>query len=96
MAEEEAPKPAEEAPAPAALVSASPVSEKATESPAEPAAAPAVASAEVAAETAAARAPAAPAEPVNKLHEWAAALGIMLFLALVLWVFLTFFRGATL
>ena len=37
--------------------------------------------------------PATPAEPPNKLHEWGAALGIMMFLALVLWIFLSFLRN---
>ena len=41
-------------------------------------------------------APAVPTEPPNKLHEYGAAAGIMIFLALVLWTFLTFLRGASL
>lgn len=36
-----------------------------------------------------------PAAPTNKLHEWGAAVGIMIFLALVLWTFLTFLRSAS-
>jgi hypothetical protein len=39
--------------------------------------------------------PAAPAAPPNKLHEWGAAIGIMVFLALVLWTFLSFLRSAS-
>ena len=34
-----------------------------------------------------------PVGPANKLHEWGAALGIMMFLALVLWMFLGFLRN---
>ena len=37
-----------------------------------------------------------PLGPPNKLYEWGAALGIMVFLALVLWVFLNFLRSAAL
>ena len=39
--------------------------------------------------------PPAPPAPPNKLHEWGAAIGIMVFLALVLWVFLNFLRSAS-
>ena len=39
--------------------------------------------------------PVAPPAPPNKLHEWGAAVGIMVFLALVLWVFLSFLRSAS-
>lgn len=41
-------------------------------------------------------APAVPTEPPNKLHEYGAAAVIMVFLTLVLWMFLTFLRGASL
>jgi 3-oxoacyl-ACP reductase-like protein len=39
--------------------------------------------------------PAAPPAPPNKLHEWGAAIGIMVFLAIVLWTFLSFLRNAS-
>ena len=83
MAEDEAPKPAE----PEASQSASPTPETAAEvetAEPEPPAAPLKVE------------PAAPPAPPNKLHEWGAALAIMVFLGFVLWVFLNFFRSATL
>ena len=83
MAEDEAPKPAE----PEASQSASPVPEIAAEvEKAEPEAAATPVKVE----------PVAPPTPPNKLHEWGAALAIMVFLGFVLWVLLNFFRSATL
>ena len=40
-------------------------------------------------------APAAPPAPPNKLHEWGEAIGIMVFLGIVLWTFLSFLRNAS-
>jgi hypothetical protein len=40
--------------------------------------------------------PAAPPAPVNKLHEWAAALAIMVFLTAVMFGFIYFLRGSSL
>ena len=39
--------------------------------------------------------PPAPAEPVNKVHEWAAAAAIVVFLTIVLAGFVFFMRGAS-
>ena len=46
-------------------------------------------------EAADAVAPTAPAAPVNKIHEWAAAAAIVVFLTLVLAGFVFFLRGAS-
>lgn len=89
MAEEEAPKPVE----PEASQTASPRPETATETPAATEIAD-VAKLEATAPEAAK--PTLPAAPPNKLHEWGAAVGIMIFLALVLYVFLNFLRGVSL
>jgi hypothetical protein len=62
---------------------------KPVEPPADPPAEPPAA--EAAVEPPKAK-PSQPAAPPNKLHEWGAALGIMMFLALVLWMFLNFLR----
>ncbi len=39
--------------------------------------------------------PGAPPEPVNKVHEWAAAAAIVVFLSIVLAGFVYFFRGTS-
>lgn len=79
MAEDEQAKPTSEPP-PAAAAEAAPPEEEPAQS-AAPSPEPV--------------APPAPAAPPNKVHEWGAALGIMVFLALVLWVFLNFLRSAS-